>query len=117
MITTDQHVTYHVRVVGYIWQPGVGLCAMDYTFGCGPYAGSVDVPGYGGNELEAVEQCLLSNAGDFQAVVDWQCDRQVDEWTYSDGQRRKATTWATIRDWAEAEHELAYSDIMGQDDE
>ena len=81
-----------VRVVGHIWQPGVGPCAMEYTLS------DYHVRNIGEFTRENVEDWLTKNAGDFQSITDF---------------------YATVGDkeipWATEEGEIAYSDCTFQE--
>ena len=62
-----------VQVVGHIWQPNLGVCAMTYTLE------AHDVSNLGDFTRENVEQWLASHAGDFSEVVDFAAT-VGDEW-------------------------------------
>ena len=79
----------YVRVLGNIWQPGIGKCAMEYTLD------SSDVENIGDFTRENVERWLCTHSGDFQSIDDFSAS--VGEWEIG---------------WANEENELAYWDCM-----
>ena len=98
-----------VRVVGHIWQPGVGLCAYDYTPGAilededaqRPVAGDF----YGDpTDREEWEQWIARNSGDFQSIEDFEVDLSLE-----DGRD-------ILIPWASEESECTYSDAMFGDE-
>ena len=58
-----------IQVIGNIWQPGVGLCAMDYTLSAYDLDNARDDDG----ELtrESVEHWVMLHSGDFQSIKDF----------------------------------------------
>ncbi len=79
-----------VEVVGHIWQPGIGLCAMRYDLR------AADLAKIGEPTRAAVEIWLGGNSGDFQEVLDF-----------------RAIVGEVEIPWADESHEAAYSDAMG----
>lgn len=93
-----------IDVIGNIWQPGVGTCAITYE----PNFHDVKnmYADVGGTYLtrESVERWLLLHSGDFSHVEDF-----------------RASIWDGERDWdfdfASEESELTFNDCMfGGDD-
>lgn len=78
-----------VRVVGGIWQPGVGPCAMERSLS------SYDVRNIGEFTRDNVQKWVDRNMGDFQSITDF---------------------YATVGDeeipWADEENELTFNDCM-----
>lgn len=54
-----------IQVIGEIWQPGIGTCAMEYTLS------SQDIENIGEFTRENVQDWLGKNAGDFQRIEDF----------------------------------------------
>lgn len=64
-----------VEVVGNIWQPGVGLCAYQYTLSPSDVENCRDAEG---NITRAsVEDWLGSHSGDFQHIIDFHTSLEV----------------------------------------
>jgi hypothetical protein len=82
----------HIQVVGEIWQPGVGPCAMDYTASTEHWIKPALT-------RERVRDYLDCYAGDFQRIVDFRAVQGDDEIP-----------------WANEENELVYNDAMYGDD-
>ena len=81
-----------VQVIGRIWQPGIGDCAMEYPLDA---HGVEEIRGYGNGEItrDAVERWVCFHAGDFQEVKDFRCSigdleipwkTEESEFTFSD---------------------------------
>src|SRR3990167_7627881 len=71
-IQTERSTGGTIEVVGTIWQPGMGVCAMTYNLR--PYdvsnmRGQAFVPGI--INRADVQDWLDTNAGDFQNVIDF----------------------------------------------
>lgn len=66
-----------VRVLGHIWQPGVGICSMEYS----PSSGDLDSMKDEDGKItrEAVETWVKSQAGDFHAIEDFMASLEVGE--------------------------------------
>lgn len=80
-----------VQVLGKIWQPGVGPCAMEYPLNA--YA----VKNIGRFTRRNVELWLCSHAGDFQSIIDFRASVGVKEIP-----------------WANEENELTFNDCTGE---
>jgi hypothetical protein len=65
--------TSTIDVIGYIWQPGAGLCAMTYTMR-EPYDIDNALDDDGCLTRESVERWLLLNSGDFASITDFRID-------------------------------------------
>lgn len=61
-----------IEVIGHIWQPGVGVCAMTYSLS------RYDLENLGELTRDNVEQWLMHHSGDFQEVVDFRAD--IGDW-------------------------------------
>jgi hypothetical protein len=61
-----------IRVVGNIWQPGVGVCAMAYSLS--PYDVENMRNATGGITRDDVDEWLAKNAGDFREVLDFEAN-------------------------------------------
>jgi len=100
-----------LRVVGNIWQPGIGLCAMeynldDYDVGCMRETDGDTLPVTEGPiTRESVQRWIDTHCGDFSNVVDW---------------------WASIENngetiefhWQDEQHEVDYYDcVYGSEDD
>jgi hypothetical protein len=57
-----------IDVIGKIWQPGIGTCAMSYELR------DYDVENIGEFTRENVQLWLDSNSGDFQSISDFRAD-------------------------------------------
>jgi hypothetical protein len=77
----------NIQVIGEIWQPGVGPCAMDLTARC------TDL--LGGFTRDSVQDWLDCHAGDFQIILDFAAIHGPEEIP-----------------WANEESELTYNDCM-----
>lgn len=80
-----------VNVIGHIWQPGIGVCAMTYTLG------RYEVENIGDFTRENVEEWLTSHSGDFQEVLDFEAT-VGDKWI----------------SWADEESEMTYLDCTSE---
>ena len=76
-----------VQVIGMIWQPMAGQCAMEYTLS--PH----DVASMGDFTRDTVQRWLDTHAGDFQSIDDFRASVGNDE-----------------IEWASEESELTYND-------
>lgn len=94
MIST--RIITEIDVIGHIWQPGVGLCAMTYP------AREEDLRGDDGRVTrETISAWLDTHAGAFSKVVDF-----------------RATVGANVFDcdFASEENELIYNDCVFGDE-
>lgn len=93
---TESRTYSAVRVIGQIWQPGVGTCAMEYSLDGPAVKGYMDALDL--TEREAVHHWLvLGHAGDFQSI---------DDFSYSIGSQ----PWSA---WEKGEEsEFAFCDAM-----
>lgn len=80
-----------VRVIGHIWQPGIGVCAQAIRLS------DYDLGNIGEFTRENVEDWLGCHAGDFREITDFEADG-------ADGSIAIA--------WADEESEFAYMDAM-----
>src|SRR3990172_6361796 len=117
---TERSTGGRIEVVGNIWQPGVGLCAMTYTLR--PY----DVGNIRGRMLartgvtdglmppitrDDVQDWLDANAGDFQNVNDFRA--VIDDGPLpACGLCGHIKRQALVFDWASEENECAFNDAM-----
>ena len=62
-----------VQVLGRIWQPGLGQCAMEYPLT------AHDVANIGRFTRDNVETWLSANSGDFQSIDDFRASVGDDE--------------------------------------
>jgi hypothetical protein len=90
-----------VRVIGHIWQPGIGTCAMDYSLSDYDLENARDEDG--NLTRDSVQDWLDKNAGDFQQVEDFEADLE-------DGDT------SVLIPWADEESEMTYNDCMYPDD-
>lgn len=60
-----------IHVIGNIWQPGVGVCAMPFTLS------DYDLRNIGEPTRDNVEDWLTSHAGDFSRVLDFYASLEV----------------------------------------
>ena len=83
-----------VQVIGMIWQPLAGQCAMEYPLT------AHDVANIGRFTRGNVETWLSANSGDFQSIDDFRASVGDDE-----------------IEWADEESEFTYNDcVYGSDD-
>ena len=83
-----------IQVVGYIWQPGVGLCAYEKSLDTSDMENIGDV-----RDREAVAQWIDKNFGDFQSIEDFRADFHLGDEN-------------VIHEWGREESEMAYNDCM-----
>lgn len=90
------------QVIGYIWQPGVGVCAQQVTVDLAHMIANDYNPA---NRDDAEEWVSLHHCGDFSALVDMRLDFHIgDE--------------HIVHDWkAGEESELAFNDAMYPSDD
>lgn len=83
-----------VDVIGRIWQPLSGVCAMSFNLTMNDVQ---DIRGSGDGQLtrDGVRLWLSSNAGDFQSIQDFRAD-----------------TEDFLSDWADPNSEYAFLDCM-----
>ena len=83
-----------VQVLGHIWQPMAGPCAMEYPLT------AHDVANIGKFDRANVETWLSANSGDFQSIDDF-----------------RASVGDAEIEWADEESEITYNDcVYGSDD-
>lgn len=78
-----------VQVIGTIWQPGVGPCAVEYALN------AHDVESIGDFTRDNVERWLSTHSGDFQSIADF-----------------RATVGDDWIEFADEESELTFNDCM-----
>ena len=86
-----------VNIIGHIWQPGIGVCAMSYPVSL--Y--DIEHLRYedGAITRDSIEDWLTTHSGDFRQVTDFSA-------SIEDGE-------ATIDiPWRDEESEFTYSDCM-----
>ena len=83
-----------VQVLGEIWQPGAGPCAMDFTL----TDHDVEMIGTPKNR-ECVGMWLDMHAGDFSRIIDFSASIEQGEETID-------------LPWADEENEMTYNDAM-----
>lgn len=91
-----------VRVVGHIWQPGVGKCATDLVLDRFSTQGLLDaakVETVDALSREHVAAWLRTHAGDFSKVLDFEADFSYQGHDF-------------LSPWASEDSECAYSDCM-----
>lgn len=83
-----------IEVIGYIWQPGTGICAMRYTLS------DFDLSNMDPHDRDDVERWLMLHSGDFREISDFRADFHIgDE--------------SVIHEWGKGEEsEFAFSDAM-----
>lgn len=80
-----------VRYIGYIWQPGIGVCAQHQTLS------KYDRENIGEPTRKNIEQWLTTHTGDFQNIIDFEADFGTDN----------------VRvPWEKEDSEVAYDDAM-----
>lgn len=92
-----------VDVIGQIWQPGIGACAMSYDIPDSALAG-IRKQGRGKYTRAAVEDWLSARTGGFQSVEDFRV-------TISDDKGRDFDS-----DFRKEESELTWNDCMFPDE-
>ena len=90
----------YVEVIGSIWQPGVGTCAMRYDlsgYDLGNIIGYAEHLSGGDPTItrDAIEHWLSLNSGDFSGLDDFHASIDDDEFP-----------------WADEESEFVYHDCM-----
>ncbi len=94
-----------VDVIGYIWQPGVGQCAMTYELTRSDVDNARDLPTRGRKITRESLECWLDcHAGDFSEVTDFRASVEVDGETVE-------------IEWADEESELVFNDCMYGEEE
>lgn len=78
------------RMIGYIWQPGIGLCAQVHKFS------DYDLRNIGEFTRENVLDWLCLNMGDFQSITDFSADKEGE----------------VLIGWADPENEEKFLDSM-----
>ena len=107
---TERSTGGRIEVVGNIWQPGVGLCAMTYTLR--PYdVGNMRGVRSGGQNItrDDVEHWVALNSGDFQNVTDFRAvidDGPLPACDSCGHVKRRALVF----DWENEENESAFLD-------
>ena len=76
-------------VIGNIWQPGIGTCAMSYSLR------EYDIENIGELTRENVDLWLAKNTGDFQSIDDFRAD-----------------IGKYLSDWQSEESEFIFGDCM-----
>lgn len=114
-VTVENSVEYHLNLIGTIWLPAI-TCATtrkysrDYTFATWSQKPNWDDPKA---ELEAIEQFLLTDIGDFQMLEDWQCTKLETETRLEPNfVMVKITRERVIRPWQHAGSEEKFIDCM-----
>lgn len=82
-------VVGRVSVIGNIWQPGIGMCAMDYP------VTNHDLDSIEEITRDNVEYWLMANSGDFKSIIDF-----------------SATINDVVIPWENEESEIEYIDCM-----
>lgn len=109
----EKRVEYHLGIVGTIWMPAVTVATTrkyerDWVFGTWTPQPDWDNPEA---ELEAIEDKLLTDTGDFQSVDDWKCEKlTIETYVEDDGTLITKTCCQVIRPWASSESETKYMD-------
>ncbi len=80
-----------IQVIGDIWQPGAGTCAMTYSLR------SYDLENIGELTRDNVDRWLTCNSGDFQSIEDFRAD--IGDWESP---------------WESEESEYTFFDCMGE---
>jgi hypothetical protein len=102
----------YVRVIGHIWQPGFGICAMeyrlnDYHVGCARETTGDTLPvSEGPITRESLQRWIDTNTSDFSSVEDWSASIENNgvtvefDWEKEDSE---VTYWECIREeeWEE----------------
>jgi len=84
-----------IQVIGYIWQPGVGICAQQQELSAYDMGNIEDI-----TDRESVEDRVNMLFGDFQSIQDFRADFHV-------GDKH------IVHEWAGGEvSEFAFQDIM-----
>ena len=78
-----------IDVIGQIWQPGIGTCAMTYNLS------SYDIDNIGETTRDNVEHWLSLKSGDFQSIDDFH-----------------AVVGETEIPWSSEEGEFTFQDCM-----
>ena len=81
--------TYHADLVGYIWQPGVGLCATESNFEADDHDHARDI---------------INMTGDFQSIEDY---RLVETMHF-----HAIDITRVVHDWEDEDNEFVFSDCM-----
>ena len=117
---TERSTGGRIEVVGNIWHPGVGVCAMTYNlkpYDVGNMRGrarraGMESPFDGFRITRAdVQSWLDTNAGDFQNVIDFHA--VIDDGPLSAcGECGHVKRRTLVFDWADEENECAFLDAM-----
>jgi len=102
-----------IDVLGRIWQPGVGPCAMTYTLRDYDVNNIIDYSA-GENPLinrEGVERWLSMNSGDFSSIIDFRYNITVE----TNSQTRAYTDFTS--EFESEDNECTFWDCMSPSDE
>jgi hypothetical protein len=93
-------VKSQIDVVGYIWQPGIGLCAMSYNPRADDLREADILPATEGPiTRESVQRWIDTHSGDFSEIVDWRAEIEDGDETI-------------VFEWNNEDNELAFNDAM-----
>ncbi len=95
-------VVSQIQVVGHIWQPGLGLCAMNYTISISDLRNMLErAEKFSIVDLtrEDVEAWLALHSGDFHEILDFRADL-----SYGDEDK--------VIEWVSEDNECIYNDCM-----
>ena len=93
-------VKSEIRVIGRIWQPGIGLCAMSYNPRADDLRDVDIVPATEGPiTRDSVQSWIDTHSGDFSEIVDWSAEIEDGDETIT-------------FDWQDEDNEMAYFDAM-----
>lgn len=105
---TERSAGGTIQLVGEIWQPGVGVCAMTYTIH--PFQVE-NMRTDGSISREDVQDFLDRNAGDFQHITDFRA--VIDDGPLpACGECGQVQRRVLEFDWADEENEIAFNDAM-----
>ena len=112
-IQTERSTGGTIEVVGNIWQPGMGVCAMTYDlkpYDVGNMRGRARIDGFPITRVD-VQAWLDTNAGDFQNIIDFHAvidDGPLPACDSCGHVKRRALVF----DWADEKNECAFLDAM-----
>lgn len=112
----NTEVKYEIALIGNIWMPSI-ICASVRTYNRDTFSLWSEQPDWNDPkaELEAIEEYLNTDTGDFQNLIDWHCLKQT-EYVYSapNGDIVRTIYEEVIKQWNSKENELTYLECQGE---
>lgn len=105
-MTTTVKVEYCIDLVGTIWMPPVKASTRRRYERERTFATWSEQPDWNNpvEELEAIEQNLMTDTGDFQSVDDWLCEKVVTKRWIENNEVVQYIRSEIIRDWSSEEN-------------